>query len=46
MSAALRVSCCRTERSGKLLDAEAATIAAGGTVVRLGGLYRCRGELS
>ena len=30
----------RTERSGKLLDAEQATLEAGGTVVRLGGLYR------
>jgi len=30
----------RTERSGKLLDAEQASLEAGGTVVRLGGLYR------
>ena len=30
----------RTERSGKLLDAEAATLSAGGCVLRLGGLYR------
>ena len=30
----------RTERSGKLLDAEAAALEAGGVVLRLGGLYR------
>ena len=30
----------RTERSGKLLDAEQAALGAGGAVIRLGGLYR------
>jgi len=30
----------RTERSGKLLDAEEAALGVGGTVIRLGGLYR------
>ena len=29
----------RTERSGKLLDGEEAVIRAGGSVLRLGGLY-------
>jgi len=30
----------RSERSGKLLDAEQAALGAGGSVIRLGGLYR------